>query len=656
MKELDQGKAIEASPAKTALAKKYLITANFFTETNRLEPFVAVYFIVINGWSEYRIGIISVAMTFATILFQIPAGDFIDKTSHKKTLTMTALLVASVTTASVVWTSNFWFILVAKMIEGIAAATFLPSLVSILFGICTTAGREIPQFLATNEISNKIGSFLFTASCGLIAYYFYPDIEFLFYLLGAGGIMAALFVTLIPSSAIDLNRARQLRREAVGEDDEIDSIELELKGDMKKNPEAISYSTLLRDKNILAFAVATFFYHFANAVVVLLVTQYIAIGDKRTSMVFTSVSLVLFYIFQAITNLLIRSLIEKISPRTFLIFAHLVLLVRCAVIVIMIEWWDNKYALTATQALDGIGAGIYDTLIPLLVGQLTEGTGRYGFTFGLILTCWRIGHAASLLLGEYIAYAVSYKVAFLTQGGIAIFSLLFFIVVVHLPPLAPSKTRRFSAYIDEEAMKAAFKRRVLASFNEIGGTLSIDGLYEVFKSVDRLDVNGTLDRAELKLFMGNASLASGVEFSEVRRIDLDILFDNIDVSCDGKISFIEFILYLEDVHGDEFSPQIKLLQDKARRAIENVSGKDFAQLEQLALRGLKEVFNSIDEDKNTILSKEELTQFLENEDVMSDVELDVFFRFMDNDDDGGITFEEFIAFLDAKDSKSINSS
>jgi len=374
-------------------------------------------------------------------------------------------------------------------------------------------------------------------------------------------------------------------------------------------------------------------------------------------MVFTSVSLVSSYIFQVITALLIRSFIEKISPKTLFIYAHLVLLVRCAMIVIVIELWDNKYTLTATQTLDGIGAGIYDTLIPLVVGQLTEGTGRYGFTFGLILLCWRIGHGASLLLGEFIAHAVSYKVAFITQGGIGIFSLLLLIIIVRLPPLAPNKIRRFNPFFDEEAMKEAFKRRVLNSLNTIGGALSIDGLYEVFKSIDEVDDNGTLDRAELKLFMENASLASGGDMSEDKRIDSDILFDHIDVSSDGKISFIEFILYLEDVHGDNFSPQIKLLQDKARRAVGNASGKDFSHLEKLTLHGLKEIFKNIDNDNNMTLSKEELTEFLcETNEVMSDVELDVFFRFMDIDNDGRITFEEFIAFLDAKDSKSINSS
>eukprot|EP01083_Nonionella_stella_P097289 273452_1 len=85
-------------------------------------------------------------MKAVSILFQIPAGDFLDKTSYKKTVTTIALLVSSVTTACIGWTDNFWVVLAAKAIEGLAAAIFLPALMSFLFGICTHA-QEIPRFV-----------------------------------------------------------------------------------------------------------------------------------------------------------------------------------------------------------------------------------------------------------------------------------------------------------------------------------------------------------------------------------------------------------------------------------------------------------------------------------------------------------------------------
>ena len=43
-------------------------------------------------------------------------------------------------------------------------------------------------------------------------------------------------------------------------------------------------------------------------------------------------------------------------------------------------------------------SGIYDTMIPLVVGSLVRGSGRFGVTFGFIVTCWRLGHGFSLLI------------------------------------------------------------------------------------------------------------------------------------------------------------------------------------------------------------------------------------------------------------------
>lgn len=542
MKVLDQENGIDASLSnKTVLAKKYLLMANFFVETNRLEPFVAVYFVVLKGWNPLNIGIISVVMNVVSILFQIPVGDFLDKTPYKKTVTVIALLVASITTACVGWTENFWVVLVAKAIEGVAAVIFLPALTTFVFGICTVT-EEIPRFIATNEVSNKIGSTLFTLCCGLITYFLYPDIASMFYLLGAGGVTAAFFIALIPSSAIDMDRARQLRREAVGEG-ESDTEDEELVEDMS---EVVSYSAVLKDRKILAFAVATFLYHFANAGVVPLLVQYVAIGNERTSMVFTSASLLTFYFFQGITAQVLRSIIEKVAPKNLLIAAHFVLIIRCTMIISMIQWWDNEYMLIATQVLDGVGAGIYDTLLPLMVSLLTDGTGRFGFTYSLILTCWRLGHGASFLLGEAIVHAVSYQAAFLTFVGIAIFSLLWLVILVDHPPLLANKIQRFHPFFDEEMMKVAFRKRVLAYMKEIGGEFSIDGLHDVFLSIDEIDKNGTLEKNEMALFLEKLSDSSNLESAEINHIDLDALFRAIDTNGNGKIEFAEFVNYLKE--------------------------------------------------------------------------------------------------------------
>ena len=110
------------------------------------------------------------------------------------------------------------------------------------------------------------------------------------------------------------------------------------------------------------------------------------------------------------------------------------------------------------------------------------------------------------------------------------------------------------------------------------------------------------------------------------------------------MSFIEFILYLEEAIGDEFSPQIKILQHKARRAVSKVAGND-----QLTLYGLREVFKKMDAYKSSTLSKEDMRQFMnENDEAISNIELDVLCKFMapDKKGRGVIKLWEFVNFLD----------
>ena len=476
-----------------SIAKKALLATNFFVETNRMESFVAVYYITYAGWNSVMIGIISVVMNITMIVFQTPAGDFLDKTPYKKLVMATAVLTAAVTTTCVVWTDSFWIVLTAKIIEGCASTIFLPGLMTLLLGLCLTEA-EVPAVIAQTEVSNKVGSVFFTLGCGLITYFLYPNITSMFYLLGAGGLLAALSICIIPSAAIDFDRARNLskpvdkingiadtKKEHMSQLEVIDIsneqsgsirevlelIDISNKGyefkdqdlDDKANTfamtasscsssssttevgtgpvaatEALSptrYLDLLKDKYIVALAVTTFLYHLANALVTPLVAQYVSIiGDERESMVFVSAIMLVFYFSQGITAQWMVTATMKYDHKKLLIAGFTIPIIRGIVLTLLVNYWNNKYALTATQILDGVAAGIFDTMIPIVVGTMTAGSGRFGFVYGFIITMWRLGHGFLVLVGESIVHAIGYNTVFLIQDGIGIIALLVLIVFV----------------------------------------------------------------------------------------------------------------------------------------------------------------------------------------------------------------------------------
>ncbi len=58
---------------------------------------------------------------------------------------------------------------------------------------------------------------------------------------------------------------------------------------------------------------------------------------------------------------------------------------------------DNAFWLLGVQLLDGVGAGIYQALIPLVIADVMRGTARYNLAQGAIATTQGVGASISAL-------------------------------------------------------------------------------------------------------------------------------------------------------------------------------------------------------------------------------------------------------------------
>src|SRR5207244_13655703 len=64
---------------------------------------------------------------------------------------------------------------------------------------------------------------------------------------------------------------------------------------------------------------------------------------------------------------------------------------------------DNSFWLIGVQLLDGVGAGVYGALTPLVIADIMRGTGRYNLAQGAIATMQGIGASLSgLAAGEVV--------------------------------------------------------------------------------------------------------------------------------------------------------------------------------------------------------------------------------------------------------------
>jgi MFS family permease len=100
---------------------------------------------------------------------------------------------------------------------------------------------------------------------------------------------------------------------------------------------------------------------------------------------------------------------------------------------------DNPYWLLSVQLLDGVGAGIFGALFPLVVADLTHGTGHFNVSQGAIATATGIGAALSTGVAGFIVVHAGYDAAFLFLAAVAGIGLGLFAAL--MPETAPYQGR-----------------------------------------------------------------------------------------------------------------------------------------------------------------------------------------------------------------------
>jgi MFS family permease len=91
---------------------------------------------------------------------------------------------------------------------------------------------------------------------------------------------------------------------------------------------------------------------------------------------------------------------------------------------------DDPYWLVAVQLLDGVGAGIFGALFPVVIKDLTQGTGRFNVSLGALSTVFGLGAALSNGLAGLVVQQAGYSAAFLTLAAVAATALVLLVVAM----------------------------------------------------------------------------------------------------------------------------------------------------------------------------------------------------------------------------------
>ncbi len=388
-------------------AGRALDALNFFLADVRggLGPYLAVYLLTVRNWNEAEIGLVMSISAIAGILTETPAGALTDAIRAKRAIVVVAALVVTAGSLVLPWLSGFFAIAFSQAAVSAISSVFGPAIAAISLGIVGHA--HFAARTGRNEAFNHAGNAFAAAVAGGAAYWWGPSVVFV--LIAAMAAASLVSVLVLPASAIDYKRARGLHD-----------------GSPTEKDQPSSFNVLLTCRPLLFFAASVLLFHFANAAMLPLVGQKLALQDKNLGTSLMSACIVAAQIIMVPMAILVGRKANRWGRKPLFLAGFLILPIRG----VLYTFSDDPYWLLGVQVLDGVGAGLYGALFPLVVADLMAGTGRFNIALGAVIAAQGIGASLSTTVAEFIVAYAGYSAAFVALAAIAGAGLALFWIAV----------------------------------------------------------------------------------------------------------------------------------------------------------------------------------------------------------------------------------
>ncbi|MBE7211436.1 MAG: MFS transporter [Gluconacetobacter diazotrophicus] len=373
-----------------------------------LGPFLVVYLTSFHGWTQSEIGVMGAITGIAGVVLQTPAGGLIDRTTARRGVVVAAVSVL-VAGSLVIWlTPAFWPVVISNGLVSIVSDVFAPAVTALTLGL--TARRALARRIGRNNAFDHAGNIAIALLVGAVGTAISERAVFLLVpILGALAIAATLS---IPAGAIDQRRARGLDGEDGGGNDAT---------------AAQGIGKLLRCRPLLVLAACAFLFHLANAAMLPLVGQELAERNRHLADGMMSICIVAAQGLMLPLALLCGRKADDWGRRRIFLAGFAVLPVRALLYTVShdLAW------LIGVQILDGIGAGIYGAIVPLMIADLTRGTGRFNLAQGVVATAMGVGASLSPLLAGLAHDGFrSYEAAWFALAAVAALGLVLFLLAM----------------------------------------------------------------------------------------------------------------------------------------------------------------------------------------------------------------------------------
>ncbi|HEY2529217.1 MAG TPA: MFS transporter [Xanthobacteraceae bacterium] len=366
-------------------------------------PFVSVY-LTTQRWTQVDIGLVLSAASFVSLIGQMPAGAFVDAARSERFVA--GLAVAAICLSALAYAALpiFPVVLSGSILHALASCVLGPAMIAISLGLVGHAG--IGERLGRNARFASIGNGLAAAAMGAVGYFVSARAVFVVSVVLL--LPALLALRMIDPTEIDPERAHgAVSRRPAG----------------KAKPPSRP-GELMQNRPLLIFAGCLLLFHLANAAILPLVGSIVTMEASRFATVLIAACIVVPQLVVAALSPWVGRRAQIWGRRPLLLLGFAALPIRGLLFVAV----TSPSLMCVVQLLDGLTAATLAVMVPLVVADLTRGSGHFNLGQGIVGTFIGIGATLSPTIAGYVSDRFGSPWAFAALAAVALvgFGVLWF--------------------------------------------------------------------------------------------------------------------------------------------------------------------------------------------------------------------------------------
>jgi MFS family permease len=370
-------------------------------------PFVAVY-LTAHSWTQVDIGLVLTASGLVALAGQMPAGALVDVVRSARLVAGAALIAIFVSAIAMALWPIFPVVLGARALHAAASCILGPAIAVISLGLVGHAA--LGERIGRNARFASIGAGVSAVAMGACGY-----------LVSDRAILFFTAILVVPA-LITLARVGTSQHAVTGAPSDYEQ-------DVRPD---VGFRHLIVNRELLIFAACITLFQLANAAMLPLMGSIVTMHASQWATVIIAACVVVPQLVVVGMAPWVGRQAQVRGRRPLLLLCFAALAARA----VLFAFVANPHVVVVIQVLDGISAAVLGVMVPLVVADITRGTGRFSLGLGIVGSAVGIGASVSTIMAGYLFDHFGRATTFLSLTGIAVAGLA--LVYLLMPETRPA--------------------------------------------------------------------------------------------------------------------------------------------------------------------------------------------------------------------------